>query len=132
MNFVYVREAQVRRMHKLLIERDGNALGVRDEGALASALAQPEMAVFGRESFPTLADKAAAYCYFLICNHAFNDGNKRIGLTVAELFLEANGVIVKYDSNDDLRDTMLAVAAGEIGLERLSEFYARAIGGATN
>ena len=85
------------------------------------------MAVFGRERFPTLAEKAAAYCYFLIRNHPFIDGNKRIGFLVAELFLEANAVIVEYESDDDLRDTMRAVATGEIGLEELSEFYGKAI-----
>lgn len=132
MNFVYVREAQVRTLHRRFIVRYGGAPGIRDEGALESALAQPKMAVFGCERFPTLADKTAAYCYFLIRNHAFIDGNKRLGAAVAELFLRANGVIVKYESHDALRDTMLAVAAGEIGLEELSEFYGRAIAGGAN
>lgn len=128
MNPVYVREVQVRKLHRLLIGRYGGAPGIRNDGALESALAQPKMAVFGCERFPTLADKAAAYCYFLIRNHAFIDGNKRLGAAVAERFLRINGVIVKYESHDALRDTMLGVAAGEIGLEELSEFYGRAIG----
>lgn len=127
MNVVYLREAQVRTLYGDLAECCGSAPGIRDQGALESSLAQPKMAVFGRERFPTLAEKAAAYCYFLIRNHPFIDGNKRIGFLVAELFLEANAVIVEYESDDDLRDTMRAVATGEIGLEELSEFYGKAI-----
>ena len=63
------------------------------------------MAVFGCEHFRTLADKTAAYCYFLIRKHAFIDGNKSLGAAVAQLSLRANGLIVKYESHDALRDS---------------------------
>lgn len=127
---IYVAEEQVRELHRLLIDRYGGDHGVRDQAALESSLAQPKMVVFGCERFPTLADKAAAYSFFLNRNQPFEDGNKRIGLATAEMFLETNNVVAVYESNAVLLDTMLGVACGEIDLEQLAVFYRIAVCGA--
>jgi death-on-curing protein len=78
-------------IHKYLIEQFGGSLGVRDEGLLESALAQPQATFFGELLHPTIAEQAAAYLYHLAKNHAFVDGNKRVALGVTEAFLRLNG-----------------------------------------
>jgi death-on-curing protein len=83
-----LRETVLALQERLLAEFGGLA-GIRDEGLLDSALARPQhLFSYGR---PSLCDLAAAYAFALVRNHPFLDGNKRIGFTVAVLFLELNG-----------------------------------------
>ncbi len=77
---------EVLELHEKVLQRSGGSSGVRDEGALESALAQPQMSFGGQELYPTLAEKAAALSFSLINNHPFVDGNKRIGHAAAEVF----------------------------------------------
>ena len=79
-------------LHKLLAEATGGGVGVRDEGLLDSALEGVFAGFEGREFYPTKEEKGARLGYILISNHAFVDGNKRIGLYVMLSFLEMNGV----------------------------------------
>lgn len=69
----------------------GGGLGIRDIGALESAVAQPRATFGGTELYPTLIEKAAALGFSLIQNHPFVDGNKRTGHAAMELFLVLNG-----------------------------------------
>ncbi len=69
----------------------GGIAGVANLGALDSAVAQPRMMFGGNELYPTIVEKAAGLCFFLIKNHAFLDGNKRIGHAAMEVFLVLNG-----------------------------------------
>ena len=69
--------------------------GVLSLAALESAVAQPYMAFGGQELYPSLADKAAALAFSLIQNHAFVDGNKRVGHVALETFLVLNGCAAK-------------------------------------
>jgi death-on-curing protein len=79
---------QVLKLHSLQIEEFGGLDGVKNEGLLRSALAQPE-AGSGEEYFhKTIYDMAAAYLFHLVKNHAFNDGNKRIAAVSAAVFLQ--------------------------------------------
>ncbi len=83
-----LRETVLALQERLLAEFGGRG-GIRDEGLLDSALARPQhLFAYGR---PSLFDLAAAYAFGLARNHPFVDGNKRIGFTVAVLFLELNG-----------------------------------------
>lgn len=100
-------------IHKYLIEQFGGSLGVRDEGLLESALAQPQATFFGELLHPTIAEQAAAYLYHLAKNHAFVDGNKRVALGVTEAFLRLNGYNLNL-SNQDLYELTLKVAVGEL------------------
>jgi death-on-curing protein len=84
-------------LHADLIARFGGPPGVMHEDLLASALAQPPMEIVGGLIHPTIYDQAAAYLFHLVCNHAFNDGNKRIGLHACLVFLETNGVTVSKE-----------------------------------
>jgi len=83
----YLTLKEVLELHRLILEQSGGMQGVRYLGGLESALAQPQMTFGGQELYPTLAEKAAALGFSLVCNHPFVDGNKRIGHAAMETFL---------------------------------------------
>jgi death-on-curing protein len=77
-------------IHQMLIAEHGGLPGIRDQGLLDSALARPrQQAAYGKKN--SVFQLTAAYSYGLARNHPFVDGNKRIALTVAAVFLEING-----------------------------------------
>jgi death-on-curing protein len=89
----------------------GGSTGILDEGLLDSALARPENRfAYGK---PTIFELAAAYAFGLIKNHAFVDGNKRIGFAAAVIFLELNEYIFEAAESDAVLRT-LALAASEM------------------
>lgn len=91
--------------------------GVRDPALLESAVAQP-MATYGGEFVHVgLYQMAAAYYFHLVSNHAFVDGNKRIGLAAALTFLELNGVTID-SGTDELFELTMEVAQGRAGKEK--------------
>lgn len=81
----------VKQLHGLSIARYGGIAGIRDEGLLKSAIEMPSQRFGGIDLHPTMASKAAAYLFHLCQNHAFLDGNKRVGLLACEAFLMLNG-----------------------------------------
>ena len=83
---------------------------------IAQSGGSPE--IRGIELYPTIIDKAAQLGYSLIKNHAFVDGNKRIGTHVMLIFLMLNGIDVDYEG-EELTRLILGVAAGEISSEQL-------------
>ncbi len=99
-------------LHSELLKRFGGLEGIKDQGLLESAASQPQMEVFGEMVHPTIYDQAAAYLYHLTCNHAFNDGNKRIALHACFVFLETNGVNVSRDQEAWYQFT-ISVASGK-------------------
>ena len=108
-------------LHKILAEATGGSAGVRDEALLDSAL-ESAFAGFGdREFYPTKEEKGACLGYALISNHAFVDGNKRIGLYVMLSFLEMNGVPVQC-TDDELVKIGLSVAEGSMGYDELLQW----------
>ena len=108
-------------LHKLIAEETGGSIGVRDEALLESAL-EGAFAGFGdREFYPTKEEKGARLGYTLISNHAFVDGNKRIGMYVMLTFLEVNGLHVEC-TNEEVAEVGLAVAAGTMDYEALLEW----------
>lgn len=105
-------------LHQLLAEATGGSVGVRDQGLLDSAL-EGAFAGFGdQEFYPTKEEKGARLGYTLISNHAFVDGNKRIGLYVMLSFLEMNGIRIRCTDNE-LVEIGLSVADGKMGYEDL-------------
>jgi len=83
---------EVLALHRRILAESGGTSGVRDLGAIASALSQPKVSVGGQDAYPTLIEKAAALGYSLIRNHGFLDGNKRIAHAAMEVFLVMNGM----------------------------------------
>ena len=105
-------------LHKLIAQETGGSVGLRDEGLLEAAL-ESAFSGFGDEEFyPTKEEKGARIGYTLISNHAFVDGNKRIGMFVMLTFLEVNGIHMDC-TNQDVAEAGLAVASGEMDYNAL-------------
>ncbi len=105
-------------LHKILAEATGGSVGVRDEGLLDSAL-DAAFAGFGdQEFYPSKEEKGARLGYTLISNHAFVDGNKRIGVYVMLSFLEMNGIRICC-TDEELVHIGLSVADGSMGYKEL-------------
>lgn len=107
---------QVLLLHDELIRETGGTDGLRDEGLLDSALNAPFQSFGDTDVFPSLQQKGARLGYGLICNHAFVDGNKRIGTHVMLVFLALNGIELEY-TQEELSDMVLGVASGELQFE---------------
>ncbi len=108
-------------LHQIMAEATGGSVGVRDEGLLDSAL-EGVFAGFGdREFYPTKEEKGARLGYTLISNHAFVDGNKRIGVYIMLSFLEMNGIRLQC-TDDELVDIGLSVASGRMKYEELVQW----------
>lgn len=114
-------QAKVLLLHQLLIEETGGADNVRDIGLLDSALESAFATFGGQELYPTKEEKAARLGYALISNHAFVDGNKRIGMYVMLTFLEVNGIHMNC-TNVDVVYAGLGVADGSIKYDGLLEW----------
>lgn len=105
-------------LHKFIAQETGGSIGVRDEALLESAL-EAAFAGFGdKEFYPTKEEKGARLGYTLISNHAFIDGNKRIGMYVMLTFLEVNGIHMDC-TNEEVTEMGLALADGSVGYEEL-------------
>ena len=105
-------------LHQFIAQETGGSIGVRDEALLESAL-EAAFAGFGdKEFYPTKEEKGARLGYTLISNHAFVDGNKRIGMYVMLTFLEVNGIHMDC-TNEEVTEMGLALADGSVGYEEL-------------
>ena len=121
-NVQFLNTEEVRLVHEDQIRRYGGGLGIRDEGLLDSAVAQPQASFGGQRLHPTLFDMAAAYLFHLVENHPFIDGNKRVGTAVAILFLKLNGFNIKV-ADDEMTNFVLDVAQGRINKPTIAEFF---------
>ncbi|MGB3267265.1 MAG: type II toxin-antitoxin system death-on-curing family toxin [Microcoleus sp.] len=110
---------EVLELHDDQISSFGGTPGVRDEGLLESALAQPQATFGGQLLHPTIAAQAAAYLYHIAMNHPFIDGNKRSAFAVADTFLRLNGCTLNL-TDDRAYDLVLRVARGTVTKEELS------------
>jgi death on curing protein len=117
----YLSLAEVLELHRRLIAISGGAQGVRDLGAVESAVSGPHAAFAGEELYPDLVAKAAALCHSLVMNHPFVDGNKRVGHAAMETFLLLNGHEVACDV-DEQECVMLRLAAGELSRSAFTDW----------
>ena len=115
---IRIDEDMVLLLHRLIAEETGGSPELRDRALLDSALQGAFQTFGGRDLFPTKEEKAAALGHALIANHAFVDGNKRIGMHVMLTFLEANGVPLRC-APGDIAAAGLAVAAGTMDRQGL-------------
>lgn len=107
-------------VHQMLLAEHGGALGIRDGALLESALNRPRQR-FEYADGSSIFDLAASYCYGLTKNHPFVDGNKRIALAIAAIFLEING----YSLDAPEPDAVIIIdklAAGNLTEEELSNW----------
>lgn len=114
---------QILALHSQIIDSSGGSHGIRDIGALESALAQPQMTFGQKELYPTLQEKAAALAHSLAMNHPFVDGNKRVAHAAMEIFLLLNGYEIQA-SVDEQEDLFIQLASGKISREELSRWIA--------
>ena len=108
-------------LHQLITEETGGDPNVRDIALLDSALESAFATFGGQELYPTKEEKGARLGYALISNHAFVDGNKRIGMYVLLTFLETNGIKIR-PTNEEVARVGIAVAAGEMKYQDLLDW----------
>lgn len=107
-------------LHKELIVEFGGLPGIRDKGLLESAVEFPKLLYFiAMERDPYIV--AASYGYHLICNHAFLDGNKRIGVLAMLTFLRMNGKVCS-PPKDVLYGIAMRAATSKISEEEIANF----------
>ena len=105
-------------LHQLIIQETGGSPELRDINLLNSAIEGVCQTFGGQELYPTKEEKGARLGYTLISNHAFVDGNKRIGMYVMLTFLEVNGIRMDC-TNEDVINAGLSVASGEMDYDQL-------------
>lgn len=116
-------KSQVLMLHRELIRQTGGTDGLLDEGLLDSALSAPFHTFDGTDAFLSVQQKGARLGYGLIQNHAFVDGNKRIGAHVMLVFLALNGIELDY-TQEELSDMVLAVASGKLSFDAMVKWIA--------
>ena len=117
----YLTLGEVVALHRAILENSGGASGIRDLGALESALAQPRATFDSIDLHSSLHAKAAALGYSLALNHPFNDGNKRVSHAAMEVFVMLNGFEI-VATVDDQERLMLDLAAGNVTREELAQW----------
>lgn len=124
MPFLFPRKPEILEIHARLIEEFGGSHGLRDEGALESALVAAE----NREYYEgaDLATCAATYAYHLSQAHAFVDGNKRIAAAVSEIFLEINGARLNA-TNEQIVGLFLDIAAVKLSRDEVEQFFLKRV-----
>jgi death on curing protein len=108
--------------HQNQIDTYGGSYGIRDIGLLESAISQPEASFGGQYLHADIFQMASAYIYHLVMNHPFVDGNKRVGLEAALIFLEINNENLNA-SDEELVDLVLKTTAGQVGKREIAEFF---------
>lgn len=119
---VWIEKQETLLFHERLLVQHGGALGVRDEGMLASALARPKQ-IAAYADLPDMARLAAAYTTGIVKNHPFFDSNKRTGFLVGVLFLEMNGYRFTA-SQETAANAVIMLAAGDLDERGYAEFLA--------
>lgn len=115
---IILSKEQIIALHSNLIAETGGSNGIRDEHLLESAINAPFQTFDNEEAFPSIQQKAARLGYGLVKNHAFVDGNKRIGAHAMLVFLALNKIELEY-TQTELSDTILNVAADKYSFDDL-------------
>jgi death-on-curing protein len=110
----------VEAIHVDQVREHGGLIGVRDENALESAIARARQR-WSSEPATDIPRLAADYAFGIARNHPFRDGNKRVAFLAAVTFLGLNGLAF-VAPEDDVVTTMLALAAGQLDEEELTEW----------
>lgn len=117
----YLTIAEVLEIYQRVMQQTGGLVGIRDLGALESAIVQPYMTFGGNELYPSLVEKAAALGFSLIQNHPFADGNKRTGHAAMESFLALNSYEINASTEEQV-EIILSVASSKLSREDFAEW----------
>ena len=115
---IRLTKEQIKLLHSHLIAETGGTDGIRDDALLESAISAPFQTFGEEEAYPSIQQKAARLGYGLIMNHAFVDGNKRIGAHVMLAFLSLNHIDLEY-TQQELSDIILKTAASKSSFDDL-------------
>lgn len=121
---IILSQAQILMLHSQLIEATGGTDGIRDYGLLESALTAPFHSFADVDIFPSIQQKAARLCYGLVKNHAFIDGNKRIGAHAMLVFLALNKIELNY-TQEELITIILGIASNKFSFDDLLTWIVR-------
>ncbi len=113
---------QVLFIHSRLIAETGGTVGLRDIGLLESAMARPFASFDGKDLYPELFEKASAMLDSIVNNHPFLDGNKRVGITSAVLFLRMNGRLLKC-TQAELESITMQVATNHAPIDEITTWF---------
>lgn len=119
---IFLTTRQVLRIHEQMLADFGGDPGLRDRGLLEAAVAMPRATFDGAYLHEGLPEMAAAYQYHLSQNHPFVDGNKRVALAAAMLFLRKNGMDLEA-TNTELAEFAEDLAAGAVDKSAVVAFY---------
>ena len=108
---IWIEVDDVILIHNRIIQSSGGLNGLRDRAGLEAAVAAPLQSFGGQDLFPTDIEKIARLGYGLAANHAFIDGNKRIGAMLVQLLLKWNGYQLELKTCE-LADMFIAIADG--------------------
>lgn len=115
----YLSLPEILEIHDKIIEVSGGARGILDMHALESSINQPRITFNRTDLYPDIIAKAAALCFFIVMNHPFVDGNKRVGHAAMEIFLILNGFEIEA-AIDDQEKIILDLAAGKVDREQFT------------
>ena len=121
MSMLSFSKEEVLVIHAGVIMQFGGLRGLRDEGLLNSALAQPFQTFDGADLYPSAIEKACRYAFGIISDHPFLDGNKRTGAALLGTYLRMSGIGFRPDHAAFLK-VMLGVADGSVGYDALVDW----------
>ena len=124
--FLFLSIQQIDLLHLEVLKEFGGADGLRDRGLLESALEMPWATFDGKLLHKNLSSIAAAYLFHICRNHPFIDGNKRVALGAALIFIEVNGGTIRA-SDDELERLTLGIASSEINKDAVTTFFRRRV-----
>tara|TARA_Y100000296_G_scaffold85680_1_gene122401 strand:+ start:28 stop:423 length:396 start_codon:yes stop_codon:yes gene_type:complete len=120
--FLFLTVFEVLEIHENQIQLYGGSLGLRDQGLLMAALAQPEATFEGEFLHTDIYSMAGAYLFHVINNHPFIDGNKRVATVSALIFLELNDFELVVDEQI-LEDIVMNTASGRLSKDEVINFF---------
>ena len=116
-----ISQLETEELHKTLIEKFGGTYGLRDAGALQSALHRPFQTFNSTDLYPTTLEKAAALIESILNNHPFIDGNKRTGYVVTLLFLMSNGYDIATEQDTKYK-FVIDIASGKMKFDEILDW----------
>lgn len=97
----------------------GGMQGIRDKHLLESAINMPQATFGGEYLYSTLFEMAAVYAHGIIKNHPFCDGNKRTGILSMMMFLQYNGVKIKF-TQEEFYNLAIDIATSKLSIEEIA------------
>jgi death on curing protein len=119
-----IKIEEVEKIHDILIEKFGGLKGIRDQGALDSAINRPYQTFDGQDLYPEATDKAAAIFESIISNHPFIDGNKRTAYVLMRLMLLSNEIDI-HVAQEEKFNFVIKAAEGKLNLDQIRAWISK-------